>query len=80
VSRDGGFDIKVIFLVVLKCKKIKNGSYPVKTLISSQKFCDVSRNFVIFHDTKFREIKKYFAKYEINISRNFATEKFRRPH
>jgi hypothetical protein len=35
----------------------------VKTLISSQKFRDISRNFVIFRDMKFREIKK-------NISRN----------
>jgi hypothetical protein len=32
----------------------------VKTLISSQKFRDISRNFVIFRDTKFREIKKLF--------------------
>jgi hypothetical protein len=72
-------------LVVLKCKKIQKCTvaYHVKTLISSQKFRDISRNFVIFRDTKFSEItrntKNYFAKYEINISRNFATEKFRRP-
>jgi hypothetical protein len=29
----------------------------------------MSRNFVIFRVTKFREIKNYFAKYDINISR-----------
>jgi hypothetical protein len=45
-------------------------SYHVKILISSEKFRDISRNFVIFRDTKFREIKKYIAQYEINISRN----------
>jgi hypothetical protein len=52
-------------------RKFKNVSYPVKTLISSQKFRDISRNFVVFRDTKFREIKelfrekrnKYFAKF-----------------
>jgi hypothetical protein len=57
-------------------KKFKNVSYPVKNLISSHKFLDISRNFVIFRDTKFREKNKnYFTKYEINISRNVA--KFR---
>jgi hypothetical protein len=59
------FNIKVIFLVVLKCNKIQNVSYPVKILISSQKFREISRNFVIFRNTKFREIsqnkKSYFA-------------------
>jgi hypothetical protein len=65
-------DIKVIFLVVLKWKKIQICSYPVNNLISSQKFRDISRNFVTFRETKFREIKKklfreirnkYFAKF-----------------
>jgi hypothetical protein len=32
----------------------------------------ISRNFVTFGDTKFREIKNYFAKFEINISKNFV--------
>jgi uncharacterized membrane protein YjjP (DUF1212 family) len=53
-------------------RKFKNVSYPVKTLISSQKFRDISRNFVIFRDTKFREIKKLFR--EI---RNKNSAKFR---
>jgi hypothetical protein len=54
-------DIKVIFLVVLKWKKIQICSYPDKNLISSQKFRDISQNFVSSRDTKFakfREITK----------------------
>jgi hypothetical protein len=35
---------------------------------SSQKFRDISQNFISFFYTKFREIKNNFAKYEINIS------------
>jgi hypothetical protein len=64
------FDKKLSFWWYWNARKFKNVSYPVKILISSQKFRDISRNFVIFRDTKFREI---------NISRNFATAKFRRP-
>jgi hypothetical protein len=71
------FDIKVIFLVLLKCNKIQKCILPCENFNFVTK---ISRYFAIRNFAKFREIKKnYFAKYEINISRNFATEKFRQP-
>jgi hypothetical protein len=51
------YDIKVIFLEVLKCKKIQKMYLTVKILISSQKFRDILQNFVTFRETKFRETK-----------------------
>jgi hypothetical protein len=55
------FEIKVIFLVVLQCKKIKKCILPCENFNFVTK---LSRNFAIFRYTKFREIRnKYFAKF-----------------
>jgi hypothetical protein len=69
------FGIKVIFLVVLKCNIIQKCILPCENFNFVTK---ISRNFVIFRDTKFREIKNYLAKYEIKISRqrNFVDHPF----
>jgi hypothetical protein len=76
--------IKVIFLVVLKCNKIQKCILPCENLnFVTKKFRDISYYFAIRNFAKqtnyFAKQTNYFAKYEINISRNFATEKFRRP-
>jgi hypothetical protein len=74
------FDIEVIFLVVLKCNKIQKCILPCENFNSLTK---ISRYFAKFCIISRYEISRnkqnYFAKYEIIISRNFATEKFRRP-
>jgi hypothetical protein len=46
------FDIKFIFLVVLKCKKIQKCILPCENFDFVTK---MSRNFAIFRDTKFRD-------------------------
>jgi hypothetical protein len=74
------FDIKVVFLVVLKCNKIQKCILPCENFNFVTK---ISRYFAKFRNISRYETSRnkqnYFAKHEINISRNFATEKFRRP-
>jgi hypothetical protein len=83
------FDIKVTFLVVLKCKKIKkcilpceNFNFVIKISRNFAKFRNISlykilQNFVIFRNMKFfRKIKKLFRKIR---NKYFAIEKIRRP-
>jgi hypothetical protein len=67
------FDIKVIFLVVWKCNKIQKCILPCENFNFVTK---ISRYFAKFRNISRYEIsrnkKNYFAKYEINISRNFV--------
>jgi hypothetical protein len=48
----------------------------VKNLISSQRFRDISRNCVIFCDTKFREIKKLFREIRNKYLAKFRKKNF----